>query len=137
MKRFEIRIPRNLKINLMEEVINFLSFNEIEEYITANGINYVTDSTNNENIYARNKIRNKVLAELIELNPKALDNIIRTSDIICQENNSAVELLLSNCSLSKVKDSIVIKKNEFELWNTSLRREVERSLTTNLERKIV
>ena len=33
MKRFEIRIPRTLKINLMEEVINFLSFNGTETYI--------------------------------------------------------------------------------------------------------
>ena len=33
MKRFEIRIPRTLKINLMEEVINFLSFNGAEEYL--------------------------------------------------------------------------------------------------------
>ena len=33
MKKFEIRIPKNLKINLMEETINFLSFNEAEEYI--------------------------------------------------------------------------------------------------------
>ena len=33
MKRFEIKIPRTLKINLMEEVINFLSFNGAEEYI--------------------------------------------------------------------------------------------------------
>ena len=33
MKRFEIRIPRTLKINLMEEVVNFLSFNGVEEYI--------------------------------------------------------------------------------------------------------
>ena len=33
MKRFEIRIPRTLKINLMEEVMNFLSFNGAEEYI--------------------------------------------------------------------------------------------------------
>jgi hypothetical protein len=32
MKKFEIRIPRTLKINLMEEVINFLSFNGAEEY---------------------------------------------------------------------------------------------------------
>ena len=33
MKKFEIRIPKTLKINLMEEVINFLSFNAAEEYI--------------------------------------------------------------------------------------------------------
>ena len=32
MKRFDIRIPKTLKINLMEEVINFLSFNGTEEY---------------------------------------------------------------------------------------------------------
>ena len=33
MKRFEIRIPKTLKINLMEEAIDFLSFNGVEEYI--------------------------------------------------------------------------------------------------------
>ena len=33
MKRFEIRIPRTLKINLMEEATNFLSFNGAEEYL--------------------------------------------------------------------------------------------------------
>ena len=33
MKKFEIRIPKTLKINLMEEVINFVSFNGIEEYM--------------------------------------------------------------------------------------------------------
>ena len=33
MKKFEIRIPKNLKINLMEEAINFLSFNAADEYI--------------------------------------------------------------------------------------------------------
>ena len=33
MKKFEIRIPKNLKINLIEEVINFLSFNAADEYI--------------------------------------------------------------------------------------------------------
>ena len=34
-----------------------VSRNEIEEYITGKGINYVTDSTNKENIYARNNRR--------------------------------------------------------------------------------
>ena len=33
MKKFEIRTPRTLKINLMEEAIIFLSFNGTEEYL--------------------------------------------------------------------------------------------------------
>ena len=42
---------------------------EIEEYCTRQGIAFVTDSTNREDSYARNRIRSRVVPELERLNP--------------------------------------------------------------------
>ena len=45
---------------------------EIEEYLKENSLSYVTDSTNLENAYVRNKIRNLVIPVLGEINPEAV-----------------------------------------------------------------
>ncbi len=52
---------------------------EIEEYARKNTIEYVTDFTNFENIYTRNKIRNQIIPLLEKINPsihKTLNNNI-------------------------------------------------------------
>lgn len=45
---------------------------DIERYCAQNGLSYVTDSTNLECEYSRNKIRNKVLPLLCEINENAV-----------------------------------------------------------------
>jgi len=52
---------------------------EIDEYIEENNIPYVTDSTNLEDGYTRNKIRHNVLPALEEAVPGAVKNIYRFS----------------------------------------------------------
>ncbi|HIZ20390.1 MAG TPA: tRNA lysidine(34) synthetase TilS [Firmicutes bacterium] len=42
---------------------------EVEDYCTRRGIAYVTDSTNREEAYARNRIRRRVVPELERVNP--------------------------------------------------------------------
>lgn len=55
---------------------------EIEEYLSALGQDYVTDSTNLSDDYRRNKIRHNVIPFLKELNP-ALENAIgRSSELL-------------------------------------------------------
>lgn len=48
---------------------------EIEAYLEQKGIQYCTDSTNLENDYARNKIRNQVLPALSDVNAQAAVHI--------------------------------------------------------------
>lgn len=48
---------------------------EIETYLEQKGIQYCTDSTNLENDYARNKIRNQVIPALNEINTQAAAHI--------------------------------------------------------------
>lgn len=56
-----------------------ISRSEIEKYISERDIPYVTDSTNNEDLYLRNALRLNVLPILEKLNPSVKDTIYRTS----------------------------------------------------------
>ncbi len=64
---------------------------EIIEYLTSNNISFVTDSTNNEDIYVRNKIRLNIIPLLKSINPSAVQAIIKTS-----ENLAATERIYNN-----------------------------------------
>ncbi len=48
---------------------------EIMEYLEKNGIDYRIDHTNNETLYARNKIRNRILPIALDINSQALAHI--------------------------------------------------------------
>ena len=60
---------------------------DIESYAQLNNIDYVTDSTNLEDVYSRNIVRNKILSQMCSINQNAIENIIRCSDIITCEND--------------------------------------------------
>lgn len=57
---------------------------EIEAYCTENGLRFVTDSTNLEPLYTRNKIRLQIMPLLKELNENADGNIARTAKLMRQ-----------------------------------------------------
>ncbi len=59
---------------------------EIEEYLSGNGISFVNDSTNFETDYARNRIRHNILPELEKLNSGAVRNIARCADSIREDD---------------------------------------------------
>lgn len=50
---------------------------EIESYCEENSLKYITDSTNLKDEYNRNKIRHTVIPSLKEINPSAVENILR------------------------------------------------------------
>ncbi len=55
---------------------------EVEQYCARNEILFVTDSTNLADDYTRNKIRHHVIPVLEEINPAAVTNISRTTEIL-------------------------------------------------------
>ncbi len=54
--------------NIIRPLIN-TERSEIERYCNENSLDFVTDSTNSENAYSRNKIRNAVMPILRQINP--------------------------------------------------------------------
>ena len=64
-----------------------LSRDEIIEYLKERGLNYVDDSTNNEDLYTRNKVRLNLIPMMESINPSAKDAINRTSEHLVQVAN--------------------------------------------------
>lgn len=52
---------------------------EIEDFLTSIGQNFVEDSTNKTDNFTRNKIRHNILPVMEEINPAAITNIVRTA----------------------------------------------------------
>lgn len=67
--------------NIVRPVLH-MTRSEIEAYCKEQGLSYITDSSNLENQYARNKIRNIVLPALREINSSAVENINSSADIL-------------------------------------------------------
>lgn len=64
-----------------------LTRSDILDYLKERGLNYVDDSTNNEDLYTRNKIRLKIIPLLETINPSVKDSIIRTAEHLSQVEN--------------------------------------------------
>ncbi len=92
-------IPK-IRGNIIRPLIE-TSRNEIEKFAKENNIQYVTDETNLDIIYTRNKIRHNVITELCNINSGFIKNINKTTKLLNQdadflENIAAVEME-NNC----------------------------------------
>lgn len=77
---------------------------EIEEFLVENEQNYVTDKTNFSVLYTRNKVRAKILPEIIEINPSFLNTISRmTKNLRTDEDffDNAAEEILAESKVEK------------------------------------
>ncbi len=98
-----IRGLTGMKVRNGKIIRPFLSVfrSEIEQYAQNNSIQYVIDSTNLENIYVRNKIRNNIIPLLEDINPsvrKILNNNIlnfeKTSEFYFYHIKKAKDIVL-------------------------------------------
>lgn len=109
-----------------------LSRTEIEQYCQENELSYVTDSTNNETIYTRNKIRHNIIPMLErELNPSFCDTITNNVRVI-----SADVEFLENCAEEKYKELVCNKSVEVKklclLYDALSLRIIRRMIADNI-----
>lgn len=80
---------------------------DIEKYCEDNNLNYVTDKTNLEEIYTRNKIRINLIPEIRNLfNPNFVDTVTRNSEILKAENDY-IASVADKVYKEKVTDNVV------------------------------
>jgi tRNA(Ile)-lysidine synthase len=89
---------------------------EIEEWLKERGISYCTDSTNQEEVYTRNRIRGRVIPCAEEMNTAAVrhmgeaaEELRRVEEYLEEETRAASE----RC-VSREADGIHIRKEAFE-----------------------
>lgn len=106
---------------------------ELAAYAAAYHIGYVEDSTNALDDMARNVLRHQVMPVLRELNPKAVENMIRTAEMLRRDEETldrmAVALLEQGCRFSEnaaVMDADACLKAEEAVLSRAVHRALAR-----------
>ena len=88
-----------------------VSRHEVLEYLEGMGQGYVVDSSNNENEYLRNKLRNIIIPEMELATPAVKKNILRTIDNLQRSENLQNETiqLWTEKTVSEVDGIRIIK----------------------------
>lgn len=105
----------------------FCTRKEIEQYCEKNGLHYCQDSTNRENIYTRNRVRNEILPLLEEIYPRATEHIAQTAEILAEEEKYLQEqartLYYDALELAE-KTKVVLKINVLTQMHKVMRKRV-------------
>lgn len=116
--------------NIIRPLI-YCSRKEIEDYCTENGIEFRTDSTNLENDYTRNKIRNMLFPWLKEnINPSADMNMTKTASILREEEEfleRLAERAYDEAVIERTPDRITLDARKLAKQDTVIRKRVIRS----------
>lgn len=78
---------RELRYGKVVRPILSVSKKEITEYCSKNGLQYVTDSTNLCDDYTRNKIRNRIIPMIEEINPAFLSVSARNAELFSRDSD--------------------------------------------------
>lgn len=109
---------------------------EIEKYLSEKNISWCTDSTNNETVFTRNKIRHELLPYIKNnFNPSAEHALQRMSEL-CGDDNDFIDgtakKCLSDCTVSYDNTCIVLHKENFNLQHIAIKRRMIRHILEKL-----
>lgn len=96
-----------------------ISKDEILEYCAENNLEYVTDATNAEIEYSRNRIRNNVLPELKRINENVISNISRASELL-RESDAFIDTLANEFIVSQ-KERYSLELKSFNTLHNALK----------------
>ncbi len=89
----------------------FLTKEEIIDYLNNNHIPYVTDQTNFDGDYFRNRVRMDILPLLKKENNKIAQSIMRLSEI-ARINREMIEYYADRITLSRYDDTVVVRYDD-------------------------
>ena len=105
------------------------SKDEILSYCSQNGLAYVSDATNADVDYSRNRIRNNILPELLKINESVIQNISRTSEIL-REDDSFIESAATEFIFSQ-KDRFSVPLETYNSLDSAIKARVAAILLGN------
>jgi len=95
--------------NIIRPLI-YCSRQEIEDYCAANGLSFVTDSTNLSDDYTRNKIRHNIIPLLRELNSSVETAVLRMGKTLSEDNDFIDSIAKEEfCSRQNADGSLSLK----------------------------
>ncbi|TDT50302.1 tRNA lysidine(34) synthetase TilS [Fonticella tunisiensis] len=101
------------------------SRDEIERYCEEQGLNPVIDSTNNEKIYTRNKVRLEIIPYIRKhFNPNIISNLYANAEIIRDEDEYLSHVI--NMEYERIRKNEGIDIKEFNNLHIALKRRIIR-----------
>ena len=102
---------------------------EIKAFAIENGIKWREDSTNNDTVYLRNKIRHELMPVFDSIKPEAREKILESVNHLASENQLYRELLNERISQIETVDGVLhsIPKRHFD-WSSTAGRVERRNL---------
>ncbi len=85
-----------------------ISKRDIEEYIEINGIEHITDETNDDTSYTRNYIRKEIIPRLKRVNEAAAANIQRTAALLAEDEEALISAANKSGCLEKTDEGVYI-----------------------------
>ncbi len=107
-------IPMRNNLDVIRPILCLQRF-EIEEYLTGKGIGFVTDSTNLEDKFSRNKVRHNLVPVIEEQFNENFINVMSANIELFSEANSYIEK-----NVNSVYDAIVAKDDYMYSFCASL-----------------
>ncbi len=129
-------IPAN-ENGILRPLLHF-SKEEIYQFAQENKILFREDSSNAKNDYLRNKIRNTIVPDLMELNPQFLKNFESSVEHLHQTKNFVEEKVkeFQKKISSKISDVILISKTELFAQSKFLQFEILNQYGFSAEKEI-
>jgi tRNA(Ile)-lysidine synthase len=106
-----------------------VSRGEIEAYLTEKGLSHITDSTNSDTVYTRNRLRHEVVPVLKGINPRLTDTIANTVRLLTADNDylfGEAEKLLQFKDSSYIFDINILRNRPYSLSSRALLLAAER-----------
>ncbi|WP_075601749.1 tRNA lysidine(34) synthetase TilS [Saccharicrinis aurantiacus] len=103
--------------NIIRPLLTFTR-TQIEEFCKQEHIQYVTDSSNLESVYTRNKIRNKILPLFKQINPSFAETMMQNMDVLSQVEaikDSSVEAIRNRIVVDQDGEMLISRKHLNEL----------------------
>lgn len=101
---------------------------QIEDYLRENGQAFVTDATNTDTAYSRNKLRHDVFPLLLQINDRAIEHINESAGQLAVMNDFYEEQLKEACDsmVSQKEGRVVLEISRFESLHPALKSGVAR-----------
>ena len=103
---------------------------EVLDYLRSNNLSFVSDSSNAKPVYTRNRIRMDVLPALRQFNPRIIEALASEAALLRDEDEAMKRYCakIASAVLVQEKDSIIVRRTEFNVLQPALRRRLLRMI---------
>ncbi|MBO4897307.1 MAG: tRNA lysidine(34) synthetase TilS [Clostridia bacterium] len=97
---------------------------EIEEYLISKSIKWVSDETNDTDVYTRNFIRHNILPQMKKVNPAIVDTLFKSSSYFAEDDRCIQQIADGTEAVTQSESGVYIDKNALKSLPVSVAKRV-------------